>query len=159
MSRSHFDHNTLTMEIHRKINVLSSFHPYLHMLQAYNHEKFRDNSKSLILRHIGYTFLITIFIISIPIAILLSIWYLIENDFGISEFSASFASIIIYVQMLFLCVAMVVKNKAISKELRKIQKIIDERKWLNHKLHWKWRQFLRSLAISTRLLDLWQHLE
>lgn len=65
----------------------------------------------------------------VPLVIILGLWHLIENDFDIGEFSTYFALIVVYTQLLFLFVVMIIKNKEITDGIYRMQAIIDKREF------------------------------
>lgn len=113
----------------KTVRVLGAFCPYLKMLQAFNYVNFWTSSNSLKLRRIGYTICITIRVMVVPLVIILGLWHLIENDFDIGEFSTYFALIVVYTQLLFLFVVMIIKNKEITDGIYRMQAIIDKREF------------------------------
>lgn len=111
----------------RKICVLGATHPYIHMLQAYNFAKFADLSRSSKIQHIRYSIYVTIFVLPLLIVIMFGIRHILMDNIGMSEFSTSFALLVIYIQMMFSYVVMVIKNRKISDGIDRIQEIIDTR--------------------------------
>lgn len=121
------------MENLQKIRILNAFRAYLHNMRTNDtNGNFRDKSISLKIRQVGRIFVVSLALITPTFVIYLSVWYLIENNLSISEFSTSIALILAYVQFNFNGVAMMIKRNMIHVTMDNIQKTVDERE-LNKK--------------------------
>lgn len=119
------------MENQRKIRVLNASRPYIHVLQAYNFKNFFNLSKPLKIQRIRYAFCVTILILSMLVMIAFGVHHTFMADIGIREFSTSFALLVIYAQIMFFYVVLVMKRNEISDAIDCIQKVTDKRKSLN----------------------------
>lgn len=115
----------------KTIRVLCAFCPYMRMLQAYKYANFWNISNSRKVRRIAYSICITIRVMAVPFVIILGLWHLIECDIDIREFSTYFALVVVYTQLLFLFVVMMIKNKEISAGVERIQRIVDKREFFD----------------------------
>lgn len=115
------------MDRNRIIRVLGAFRSYLRMLEAYNYANFWNMSIVVKIQQIGYTISITICATTVLLVIILGLWHLFENDIDIREFSTYFALLVVYTQLLFLYVVMVIKNTEISDVINRVQTIVDAR--------------------------------
>lgn len=110
----------------RRVHVLAAFRPYLRILQTFDKGNVRGQSTSLI-KQSSRTFFVIVLSVAIPVVVFLGIWHMIENTLDINELVTSSALVLTYVQMFFIYVAIMVKNRLINKTLGDIQKTVDAR--------------------------------
>lgn len=89
----------IAMKTRQRAHVLSAFRPYLHALQAFNAESFRDKPISLKIRRVCCALFVSMVVVA-AFVIFLGIWHMIENSLDLREFSTSIAIMLAFVQIL-----------------------------------------------------------
>lgn len=105
------------------VHTLFELQPYLCLLTAFN---FHQQNRRCILHSICYAFSSTLIIVSIPVIIVLAIWYLIENGVELIEFVAALPILISVLQMELTFIALMWKNRRIIETTIRLQEIVDQ---------------------------------
>lgn len=108
----------------RKITVLKTIRLGFQLLQAFNYENFQSNAKHKIV----HIFFATVLTSLLPILIILSCWYVIENDFEMTNIVASLPIVFSLFQIELSFIVMIVNNRIISDTIDGIQKVVNQRK-------------------------------
>lgn len=134
----------------REINILNACRPYLRLLQAYNSENFCHNNWRDILHSAFYVFSITITILLIPLLFILSVWHLIEKGSDMKTSVVITPLCVTLVHTGVTSITLIVNNRAITKILSQIQKIVDQSKFSNPFFEAKNQAFVYSIQQDAR---------
>lgn len=105
--------------------ILNACQPFLRILQAYNLEIFRQNNWR---SSIFYAILTSVLVQALPMLMILALWYLIEVKADLKHFAASLPLILTLLQVEMTFIAMIINNRAITKTIDQVQKVINQRK-------------------------------
>lgn len=113
----------------KRIRVLNAFSPFLRLLEAYNWENFHQRSFRQILRSVGYFFSTTVIILLIPAYGAFSFWNTMDNGADLTKIVIALPLLFTGLQFETTYVALILKNRAITKTIRNLQRVIDRREF------------------------------
>lgn len=115
----------------RTIHVLNAFRPYLRLLTAYKRANINDSNWRCFSRSFYNVFHTTLMIVVVPLPILLSIWYLMENDSDLMKLVTAVPLLVSMLQMVITFIAMIAKNHIIIEVIDRLQLAVNQRKIAN----------------------------
>lgn len=134
------------MENTKKIGVLSAFEEYLEILKAYNTENFERGDRTQFVRNVCFAFVVTIFVVMIPIVSILGVWYIIDCGGGLNMIFAAIPMILTILQLFVTFFVLAPNSRIIGETIERIRTIVDQRK-----CHFFVFFFTREVMFSERI--------
>lgn len=111
-----------------QIRVLDRFRPYLHLLTAFNRDHFRITNWRNMLYSVLYTLgALAIFLAMLCYLVLLT-WYLLENGANLKKSIVGVPIVLSVLQLELIFIALVIKNRRVTKTIEQLQQAVDQRK-------------------------------
>lgn len=117
----------MKMSKFNKIHVLKEFKPYLRLIKAFNLDNFRNTgNRHRILNSVFDAFATSSIIFSIPIFLILGVWYLIENDADLRKISVALPILISILWMWLIFIALMAQNRIIRDIIDQLQRVVGQ---------------------------------
>lgn len=137
------------VSLHR-IRVLEVLKPSIRLLNAYNFKHIDQSSWRHTLRNILHGFGAIAITASIPVTVILAIWYLNENDADLKKFVAAFPLLLSFLQLELTLIALMMKKRIVIETIDCVEKLVNQRKYSRQIYH---QVETRHIFINTWLVN------